>query len=116
MPYATFRPCVLCGPVLQQTLFLLQLHLQRGIAVRTAVTDLAVQRYIQLASRNALVVGAADAGICTDFMMTGTLERQLGQRQQQCHTAEHAEPRLAEVDRTRIIITSCAISSTRGSG
>ena len=37
--------------------FLLQLHLQRGITVRTAVTDLAVQRYIQLASRNALVVG-----------------------------------------------------------
>ena len=36
--------------------FLLQLHLQRGITVRTAVTDLAVQRYIQLASRNALVV------------------------------------------------------------
>lgn len=57
--------------------FLLQLHLQRGITVRTTVTDLAVQRYIQLASRNALVVGAADAGICTDFMMTGTLERQL---------------------------------------
>ena len=82
MPYVAFRPCVLCGPVLQQTLFLLQLHLQRGITVRTAVTDLAVQRYIQLASRNALVVGAADAGICTDFMMTGTLERQLGQRQQ----------------------------------
>ena len=59
--------------------FLLQLHLQRGITVRTAVTDLAVQRYIQLASRNALVVGAADAGICTYFMMTGTLERQLRQ-------------------------------------
>ena len=73
MPYAAFRPCALCGPVLQQPLcFLLQLQLYRGIAVRTAVTNFAVQRYIQLASRNALVIGAADAGICTDFMMTGT--------------------------------------------
>ena len=47
-------------------------------------------------------------------MMTGTLERQLGQRQQQCHTAEHAEPRLAEVDRTRIIIhVLCNLINTR---
>lgn len=47
-------------------------------------------------------------------MMTGTLERQLGQRQQQCHTAEHAEPRLTEVDRTRIIIhVLCNLINTR---
>ncbi len=47
-------------------------------------------------------------------MMTGTHERQFGQRQQQCHTAEHAEPRLAEVDRTRIIVhVLCDLVHTR---
>ena len=90
MPYVTFRPCVLCGPVLQQTLFYYSCISSAASQYGQRSPTLPCSGTYSSLRVMHLVVGAADAGICTDFMMTGTLERQLGQRQQQCHTAEHA--------------------------
>ena len=82
---------------------LLQQHLERCIAVGAAVSRLALKRQIQLGFGNAFVVGAFDA-VRADVLMSSADERQLGQRQQQCHTAEHAEARLPEIDCTRIVV------------
>ena len=63
-----------------------------------------MERYIQLGTGDALVIGAADARLVADVLMARTLERQLGQGQQQRHAAEHTEARLTEVDRTRVVV------------